>query len=448
MTRTWLILSALVAGLALGVGWTRLGLAGLDDAVAISDSIGGVWLDGLRMTIIPLVVSLLITGIAKTVDSARGDRVALRSVVTFVALLWISTAMAAVLVPALLGIFPMPTEAARSLAASLSTGADVGAPTVGIGAFLRSIVPTNPIAAAANDALLPLILFTAVFAVALARLPAAQREPVTAFFDTTASAVLLIVGWVLALAPIGVLALAFGVGARAGTSAIGALAHYVVIVSSAGLAAWALAYPVAVFGGRVRLLAFAKAVAPAQAVALSTQSSLASLPPMLKASADLGVERSVSRVSLPVAVAIFRVTSPAMNLAVAIYVAHWLGLSLAPSAIAAGAAVAAITTIGSVSLPGQVSFLTSVAPICVAMGIPIEPLALLIAVEMIPDLVRTVGNVTMDVAATTAIARMGPALRDGDALDNEDMADAGTAVPQPALAAGATDAQNTQGGLA
>lgn len=448
MARTWLILSALVAGLALGVGWTRLGLAGLDDAVAISDSIGGVWLDGLRMTIIPLVVSLLITGIAKTVDSARGDRVALRSVVTFVALLWISTAMAAVLVPALLGIFPMPTEAARSLAASLSTGADVGAPTVGIGAFLRSIVPTNPIAAAANDALLPLILFTAVFAVALARLPAAQREPVTAFFDTIASAVLLIVGWVLALAPIGVLALAFGVGARAGTSAIGALAHYVVIVSSAGLAAWALAYPVAVFGGRVRLLAFAKAVAPAQAVALSTQSSLASLPPMLKASADLGVERSVSRVSLPVAVAIFRVTSPAMNLAVAIYVAHWLGLSLAPSAIAAGAAVAAITTIGSVSLPGQVSFLTSVAPICVAMGIPIEPLALLIAVEMIPDLVRTVGNVTMDVAATTAIARMGPALRDGDALDNEDMADAGTAVPQPALAAGATDAQKTQGGLA
>ena len=231
----------------------------------------------------------------------------------------------------------------------------------------------------------------------------------TAFFDTIASAVLLIVGWVLALAPIGVLALAFGVGARAGTSAIGALAHYVVIVSSAGLAAWALAYPVAVFGGRVRLLAFAKAVAPAQAVALSTQSSLASLPPMLKASTDLGVDRSVSRVSLPVAVAIFRVTSPAMNLAVAIYVAHWLGISLAPSTIAAGAAVAAITTIGSVSLPGQVSFLTSIAPICVAMGIPIEPLALLIAVEMIPDLVRTVGNVTMDVAATTAIARMGPA---------------------------------------
>ena len=440
MARSWLILSALIAGLALGAGWTRLGLGGISDAVALAASVGGVWLDGLRMTIVPLVVSLLITGIAKTADSARGDRVAMRSVVTFIALLWVSTAMAAVLVPALLGVFPMPTDAARSLAASLSVSAPVDAPTVGIAAFLRSIVPSNPVAAAANDALLPLILFTAVFAVALARLPAAQREPVTAFFDTIANAVLLIVGWVLALAPIGVLALAFGVGARAGTSAIGALAHYVVIVSSAGLAAWALAYPVAVFAGRVRLAAVAKAVAPAQAVALSTQSSLASLPPMLQAAADLGVQRSVARVSLPVAVAIFRVTSPAMNLAVAIYVAHWLGISLAPSAIAAGAAVAAITTIGSVSLPGQVSFLTSIAPICVAMGIPFEPLALLIAVEMIPDLVRTVGNVTMDVAATTAIARIGPARQAGEFATGE-----GEAAPRPAFATGAAGVLDLEG---
>ncbi|MGN6596137.1 dicarboxylate/amino acid:cation symporter [Sphingopyxis terrae] len=425
MARTWLILSALIVGLGAGVGWTRLGFAGLADAVSIADNVGGIWLDGLRMTIIPLVVSLLITGIAKTVDSARGDRVAMRSVILFIALLWISTAMAALLVPALLEMFPMPVEAARSLATSLSATAHIDAPTVGIGAFLRSIVPTNPFAAAANDALLPLILFTALFAVALARLPAAQREPVTAFFETVASAVLLIVGWVLALAPLGVLALAFGVGARAGTSAIGALAHYVLIVSSAGFAAWALAYPLAVIGGRVGLLAFVRAVAPAQAVALSTQSSLASLPPMLKAAADLGVDRSVSRVSLPVAVAIFRVTSPAMNLAVAIYVAHWLGLPLAPAAIAAGAAVAAITTIGSVSLPGQVSFLTSIAPICVAMGVPIEPLALLIAVEMVPDLVRTVGNVTMDVAATTAIARLGPQAKESAAHDNPSLAEAG-----------------------
>ncbi len=412
MNRTWLILAALFVGLGVGIASARLGFAELHAAIAVADNIGGLWLDGLRMTILPLVMALLITGIANAVESARGDRVALRAVLTFLVLLWLSTIIAAFLIPALLQLWPLPAEAAKALSASLSTSAKVvEAPAVGIADFLRSIVPSNPISAAANDQLLPLILFTALFAVALTHLPAAQRQPVTAFFGAVASALLVIIGWVLALAPIGVGALAFVVGSRAGTSAVGALAHYIVIVSSAGLAAWAMAYPVAVLAGKVKLFAFIEAVAPAQAVALSTQSSLASLPAMLEGCEELKVDEGVARVSLPIAVAIFRVTSPAMNLAVALYVAHWMGIELTAAAIAAGVAVAAITTIGSVSLPGQVSFLTSIAPICIAMGVPIEPLALLIAVEMIPDLVRTVGNVTMDVAATTAIAHaeQGPA---------------------------------------
>src|SRR3546814_10938689 len=99
MARSWLILSALVAGLALGAGWTRLGLGGISDAVALADSVGGVWLDGLRMTIVPLVVSLLIPGIAKTADNARGDRVQSRLVVTFLTLFWVFTGNGAVIVP-------------------------------------------------------------------------------------------------------------------------------------------------------------------------------------------------------------------------------------------------------------------------------------------------------------------------------------------------------------
>ncbi|MCC6828345.1 MAG: cation:dicarboxylase symporter family transporter [Novosphingobium sp.] len=405
MNRTWLILTSLFSGLVAGIVSGHMAWGGLDRALALAEGVGGLWLDGLRMTIVPLVVSLLITGIAKTIDSARGDRIALRSAVTFVALLWLSTAIAAVLVPMLLAAWPMPSDAAAALAAGLRSGHPAIAPPAGIADYLRSIVPTNPIAAAANDALLPLILFAAIFAMALAKLPSVQRDPVVAFFDAIGNAMLVIVDWVLRLAPVGVLALAFSVGVRTGASVIGALAHYVAIVSSAGLVPMLLAYPIAVFGGRVGLVRFVRAMVPAQAVALSTQSSLAALPTMLEASDALGVPQANSRVSLPIAVAIFRVTSPAMNLAVAIYVAHWLGMALTPSTIAAGAAVAAITTVGSVSLPGQVSFLTSIAPICVVMGIPIEPLALLVAVEMVPDLVRTVGNVTMDVAATSAIAR-------------------------------------------
>lgn len=407
MAQAWRIVTGLIVGLLLGIGLNWAGFAHLDAAVGIAQPIGGLWLDALKMTIIPLVIALLITGIARTADSARGGALALRSVMIFVALLWISTAIAAILIPLLLGIWPMPDAAAEALRGALGQQVPAVTPAPGVAEFFRSIVPTNPIAAAAGDALLPLIVFTTLFALAVTRLPAAQREPLVHFFAAVADAMLVMIGWVLWLAPLGVFALAFVVGVHAGAAAIGALIHYIVIVSAAGLAAWALAYPVARFGGGVPIGRFIRAVAPAQAVALSTQSSLASLPPMLKGAEALGVPHATASVSLPIAVAIFRVTSPAMNLAVALYVAHWFGIELSAGTIAIGAAVAAITTLGSVSLPGQISFLTSITPIAVAMGVPIEPLALLVAVEMIPDLVRTVGNVTMDVAATTAVEHMG-----------------------------------------
>jgi proton glutamate symport protein len=402
MSQTARILIALLAGLALGTIGIRLGW---QDAVAVAEPIGSLWLDALRMTVVPLVVALLVTGIARTADSARGGRLAFRSVALFVLLLWTSTLIAAFLVPALLELWPMPPQAAAALNEALGQAHPTVAAAPGLADFLKTIVPSNPLAAAVDDAMLPLILFVMLFAIATTQIEAGLRDRITGLFAAIEAAMLVIVGWVLWIAPIGIFALAFVVGTKAGTAAIGALAHYIVIVSSAGLAAWALAYPMALFGGRIGLIRFVKAVAPAQAVAISTQSSLASLPAMLKSSAQLGAPVEAAGISLPIAVAIFRITSPAMNLAVAIYVAHWFGISLSWGAIAAGAVVAGTTTLGTISLPGQVSFLTSITPIAVAMGVPLEPLALLIAVEMIPDLVRTVGNVTMDVAATTALAR-------------------------------------------
>jgi proton glutamate symport protein len=102
---------------------------------------------------------------------------------------------------------------------------------------------------------------------------------------------------------------------------------------------------------------------------------------------------------------VFRATSPAMNLAVALYVAHLTGTPIGPGQLAAGVVTAAITTMGSVSLPGTISFFASVSPVAAVMGVPLEALGILVAVETVPDLFRTVGNVTMDVAVATAIGR-------------------------------------------
>ena len=432
MSQPTRILLALVIGLALGLASASAGGGWVDDAVVAGEAVGGLWLNALRMTIIPLVVSLLITGIAASAEAARASRLASRAIILFIILLWSSSALSALLTPLFLQMWPLPPEAGQALRSALSGSEAVGE-VPGFADFLRSIVPTNPVAAAAEDAILPLIVFTALFAFALTRLPAEPRTLLTGFFRAVADVMLVMIGWILWLAPIGVFALAFAVGAKAGAAAFGALLHYVTIVSAIGLVIGLLAYPLAVIGGGLSLRRFARAVVPSQAVAISTQSSLASLPAMLRSSEALGVPVAASGVVLPLAVAVFRVTGPAMNLAVVLYVAHWFGVEIGPAQMAAGIAAAAITTMGSVSLPGQISFITSIAPIALAMGVPIEALGLLIAVETIPDIFRTVGNVTMDVAATATVSKRS-GFRSDESVSEQDVllgADEPVQEPRP-----------------
>ncbi|MBV9930331.1 MAG: dicarboxylate/amino acid:cation symporter [Alphaproteobacteria bacterium] len=421
MSQAARILAALAAGLLLGIATAHAAWG--PRAADLVEPVGQLWLNGLRMTIVPLVVGLLVTAIAEGAEAARGSRVAGRSFAWMVGLLWLSAILGAVLVPLLLGLFPMPGDAAQALKSALSTAKPIDT-VPGFADFLRSIVPANVVSAAANDQILPLVVFATAFAFALTRISAEGRAQVVSLFRAVAEAMIVVVNWLLWIGPIGVFALAYTVGVRAGGGAFGALLHYIAIVSSVGIVVLALAYLVAALGARLPLARFAREVAPAQAVGFSTQSSLATLPAMLRSAEKLGVPVAASGVTLPLAVALFRATGPGMNMGVVLYVAHWYGMSLSPAVIAMGVVVAAITTFSAISLPGQVSFVTNTAPIALAMGVPLEPLALLIAVETIPDLFRTVGNVTMDVAVAATVARRGDisleSNTDQDRLLNED----------------------------
>lgn len=404
MSQATRILLALVIGIAAGIAAVAIDRPLALSITSVTQPIGEAWLHGLQMVIVPLIVGLLVTGIAATAEAAKAGRIAGRAVLLFVVVLWCTTLMSAVVMPVLLDLWPLPAAWSDALRHALTAAPAMGkVPT--LADFFATIVPTNVVAAASGDAFLPLTVFTLAFAFAITRLEEESRRRLTDLFRSITDAMLVIIGWVLKLAPIGIFALAYGVGARTGAAAFGALVHYIVLVSSIGFIVLLAGYPVARFGGGIPFRAFAKAVAPAQAVAISTQSSLASLPAMLKGSADIGAAPATAGIVLPVAVAIFRATSPAMNLAVALYVAHWLNVPIGPGQLAAGVATAAITTMGSVSLPGTISFFASVAPVAFAMGVPIEALGLLVAVETVPDLFRTVGNVTMDVAVTSVVAR-------------------------------------------
>lgn len=411
MKRAVFILAALVAGLLLGIT-TGDSVPLLKD---FADVVGTMWLNGLRMTVIPLVVALLVTGILQTVDAASSGKLATRAILTMLILLWLVTIMAAIMTPALLAIIPMPAGAGDALRNALGTIAPSEAPPP-FGEFLKAMVPTNPVSAAANDSILPLIVFTLAFAFAATQLAPEKRLTIKQFFEAIAEAMVIVIGWVLLLAPLGVFALGVVLGITAGAAAFGALAHYVLIVTAIGTIIFLAAYLVAMFGAQFPLADFVRAAIPAQAVAISTQSSLASLPAMVQGANQLGVGSRTTDIVLPIAVAIFRATSPAMNIAVALYIAHWMGVDLGVQEIAIGVAVAAITTLGSVSLPGSISFIASVAPICLAMGVPIEPLGLLIAIETFPDIMRTLGNVTMDIAVTGTVGRAEGDVTSGDSV--------------------------------
>ncbi|ABF52677.1 dicarboxylate/amino acid:cation symporter [Sphingopyxis alaskensis] len=399
MKSAWFILSALVAGMLLGIGVDIAAPGAATASLAFVEPVGLLWLNALKMTIVPLVVALLITGITATADAARAGRLASRAVMTFLAAIVLSGLMSLALTPLLLRLFPLSTAAAAALRDGLGGGGETP-PSPTFSDFILGLVPTNPIAAAAETAILPLIVFTTVFAFAITRLAPEQRATLSGLFKALGDAMLIVIGWVLALAPLGVFALGYALAVKAGLAAFGGLVHYVLIVSGIGVACIMLALLLAVLVVRIPVTRFVPAMVPTLAVAISTQSSLASLPAMLKASEELGVAPKKADVVLPLAVALFRFTSTAMNLAVVIYVATLFGLELTPWEMAAGLAVAVGAALSAVSLPGSISFVTSIAPIATAMGVPVAPLGLLVAVETFPDIFRTVGNVVADVAAT------------------------------------------------
>jgi Na+/H+-dicarboxylate symporter len=402
---SFLVLVALIAGIVIGE-LVRLHAPGLTGAANVVEAFGGLWLNTLRMTVVPLVVALLITGIASVSDTASTGGLVTRAVFLFSGLIVFAAIYGIAATQGLLALWPVDREAAAAFIAS--SGADrieISEPPSFV-AWLQGLAPANPVAAAAEDRVLQLVVFAVFFGFAVTKLPAPMRDQLVGFFRAVSEAMVVIVRWVLLAGPIGVFGLALGVGLRAGLDAAETLVQYVVIVSAATLGVTLIAWVLAVTWGRQPIGRFTAAMAPVWAIAASTQSSLASLPAMLDAALrGLRIPAHVADVTLPLAVAVFRFTSPVANLAVCFFIAHLYGVEPTWVQMAGAVIVAFGISIGSVGLPGQISFIASIAPICMALGVPFDLLGILIAVEVIPDIFRTLGNVTGDVATTSILAR-------------------------------------------
>jgi Na+/H+-dicarboxylate symporter len=400
------ILIGLAAGLAGGFALASAGVHSDSIVVTAADTIGGLWIAALRMTILPLVFALVVTGVASRVETSSAGGVTRLSLLTFLSILIVGSTLVAIVAPFLLSLWPSPAESTAAIRHALSTGTKMP-PLPGIGQMLKGFVPINVISAAAADNMLPVVMFALVFGFAVAHGPGDRRAGLATFFEWIRETMLVIVGWVLLLAPVGVFMLALELGVKTGLGALGALAQFVTLSIAMASIAIGLGYAIAILGGRTGLARFARAAAPAQSIAFSTRSSTATLPAMIKAcESQLRLPQRVTSVTLPLAASIFRICGPMASFTAAIYGAHVFGVALGPAQLLTGGIIAIVMVASGVGMPGEITFFAVYVPIFNSMGVPIEILALIVAVNAIPDMFHTVANVTMDMAVTAFVARI------------------------------------------
>ena len=405
MPLTLQVLLALIAGLGLG-----LGLSGSDSAFAQGvlgtlGPVGTLWINAIRMTVIPLVTATLIVGVGSAPDARAVGRLGARALVIFVIVLAAASAVGVVMGAWLLGAFSFDAAAVDAMRASASSAVAGSASVPTLSDWLIGLVPVNPVKAAADGAMLPLILFSVCFAAALTRVGDERRAAVLRVFEGIQDASLVLVRAILALAPIGVFALAVPLAAKLGLAAAGALVVYIGVVSAICIGFMAfLLYPAAVMLGKVSLRQFAVASLPAQGIAFSSRSSLAALPAMLESVRDtLKLPPTIGSFFIPLAASMFRAGAGIGQTVGVLFIAKLYGVDLGTAQLATIAVTSVITSFSVPGVPGG-SILVMI-PVLMAAGIPIEGIGILLGVDTIPDMFRTTTNVTGHMTAATILAR-------------------------------------------
>ena len=408
MSLTTRMLIALVAGLIAGTIAAIHRDAGGAIFLAIADPVGSVWVNALRMTLIPLVVSLLISVVASVPDARSTGRLGLRAFGIFVAFLVVTGILSVAVGPSLVAMLPIDASTIAALQGGDAAAVVANAARMpSIAQTLVDIVPSNPIRAAADGAMLPLVVFALALGAAASRIRPEQRAVLIGFFRGLADAMLVLVGWVIAIAPIGVFALAAGLAARIGLDAVGVIAWYVVILSGVVIAATVMMYAVAVIFGRVPLAQFARAIAPGQAVAFSARSSLAALPALVEgARSRLALPPVITSFVLPLAVSTLRLSSPIMWAITLPFLARLYGVELGYTQLIALVVAGILLSFSIPGLPSASLFL--MAPFLDGMGIPAAALGIVIAADAIPDLFKGVLNVTGHMASAVIVSRHVP----------------------------------------
>ncbi len=395
MSLTTRVLLGLLAGLALGIALASWLPASWQPLAGWIEPIGTIWTRALQLMVIPLVTTLLFTGVSS--GGAGLGRLGGKGIVFFAITLTAVAAFTLVAASAIFERFPFDPDAALTLRTASAAPHDA---VPSFRDWLVGLMPNNLVAAMSAGAMLPIIVGTLMFAVAATRLPTETRERLERAAEAIRSVTIIVVRGILSLAPYGVFALAVPLALRLGTTALGAVAVYVVTAAALSLVAIAAMYPLVLLRG-ISLRRFARALAPAQGIAVSARSSLAALPALIDGASELGMPERVTGFFLPFSTALFRLgTAVALPVGV-LFIAALYHVDLTVAQLAIVGVTSVLLTFSAPGIPG--GSILIMAPVLLAVGLPVEGIGILLGVDTIPDMFRTTANVTGTMAAAVVL---------------------------------------------
>ncbi|MEX0907781.1 MAG: dicarboxylate/amino acid:cation symporter [Gemmatimonadota bacterium] len=406
------ILIGLVAGVLVGMIANLAGLVWLQDALQLIEPIGSVFIRLIMMIVIPLVVASLVLGTASLGDIGKLGRLGGKTVA-----LYLGTTAMAVTIGLLLSNVVRPgsridpatrdriaADFAEEAAGRLTLAAE--RPTVG--ETLLNMIPTNPFSSAASGELLPLIIFSVIFGAAISLVAKERRETVLLFFNGVNDAVMVIIDWVMKLAPYAVFALVGAVVSRFGLDLLRSLLVYALVVVSGLLLHVAITYMTLIraFGG-MSPITFLKRIAEVPLVGFSTSSSSATLPVTMETAQEkLGISREISSFVLPLGATV-NMDGTALYQAVAVmFIAQIYGMPLGVGEQLTIVLTATLASIGAAGVPSAGIITLILVLQSVGLGAQTQAgIALILGVDRILDMLRTAVNVTGDLTVATIVAR-------------------------------------------
>ncbi|MEE2900856.1 MAG: dicarboxylate/amino acid:cation symporter [Myxococcota bacterium] len=380
------------------------------DLVTWTEWIGRLFLAMIKMVVVPLVFFSLVVGVASLGDFKALGRLGGRTIgyfmCTTVAALIIGVGLANITQPGKLLSEADRANLLSSYGGSVGKTMESAAKAPSLVDQLVSIVPTNPISSLASGDMLQVIFFALMLGIALTMMKVERSQLVVDLFDRLNEAMVMLVHIAMLIAPYGVAALLFKVVGSTGLSVLLALAVYgIVVVVGLLIHLFGVYGTVIRLGAKLPLFAFLGAIKEALLVAFSTSSSSATLPVTMEACEDnVNCSNKITSFVLPLGATVNMDGTALYQGVAAIFIAQIYGMDLSVGDQATIVVSATLASVGAAGVPG--AGMITLAMVLTSIGVPTEGLALILGVDRLLDMFRTMTNVVGDSAATVFMARL------------------------------------------